>query len=210
MSDAVEPYAFHAPLTICVDIKNPHAYLALEPTFGLADALAIDVDWLPLVAPALKSHEPPAPDADRGTRHRWHRASYQAADLERYANSRGLKLGNPYRAPDSELAAMALLWVKARAPGSLRPFLSFAFERYWRETLDIESVSALIDLISEIGAPGDGFEEYARGPGPGQRLSLDAALRAAGAFSVPTYWVGGEPFLGRQHLPMIRRLLTQS
>ena len=195
---------------MCVDLKSPHAYLALAPTLALADELGIEVDWLPLVVPPLVRHPEPGPGADRGSRHRWHRARYYERDLERQAEARRLELRDPYRAPDSTLAALALLWVKARSPESLPAFLESVFEQYWRGALDIEDASALTKRLAEIGASAEGFEPYARGPGRAEREALDVALRSAGAFGVPTYWVGGEPFNGRQHLPMIRRLLIGS
>ena len=207
MSD-VAPYGFRAPLTACIDVKSPHAYLALAPTAALADALDVVVDWLPLTAAALKRPVPPGPDADRGAQHRWHRARYREQDLERYANARGLKLADPYRVPDSTLASASLLWVRARAPQAVRDFLFAIFERYWSGALDIESPASLRALVARVGAPADDFEEYVKGPGRAEVASLGASLRAAGAFNVPTYFVGGEPFLGRQHLPMMRRLLT--
>jgi 2-hydroxychromene-2-carboxylate isomerase len=207
MSEDAAAYSFRTPLTVCVDLKNPHAYLALAPTLDLGDELDVEIDWLPLVASPLKRPTPPPPNADRGTLHRWHRGRYQERDLQRYATARGLQLRDPYRAPDSSLAATALLWVTKQAPKSLRPFLEHAFEGYWTESLDIEDPMALRDLITNVGAPADGFAPYAATAGRAELAALDASLRAAGAFSVPTYWVGAEPFLGRQHLPMIRRLL---
>ena len=119
-----------------------------------------------------------------------------------------MKLGDPYRAPDSTAAGAALLWVKERAPDLVSPFLLSTFERYWSETLDIEDSAALQELVTDLGAPMGDFKEYISGPGLAECQALGASLRAAGGLSVPTYWVGGEPFLGRQHLPMIRRLLT--
>jgi 2-hydroxychromene-2-carboxylate isomerase len=208
MSEDAAAYVFRAPLTVCLDVKNPHAYLALAPTLAMTDELDIEVEWLPLRASPLARPVAPGGEADRGERHRWHRARYQQRDLERAAEACGVALGDPYRAPDSTPAAAALLWVKRAAPDALRDFLPSVFGAYWREALDIESASALRDLLSELDVPVDGFEEYASGPGRAECEALGASLRAAGTFSVPTYWVGGEPFLGRQHLPMIRRLLT--
>lgn len=202
------PYEFTAPLTVCVDFKNPHAYLAKDPTYALADELGIDVDWLPLVAAPLTPPKPAEPGTDRGARHRRFRYLYMERDLRRYAKVRGLELRNLYRAPDSSLAAVGLLWVKAHSPDALRSYLDTVFERYWREELDIESPVALSKLLDEIGVESADFAQCVSHAGRAEQQSLQADLAAAGIFSVPSYIVGNEIFLGRQHLPMIRWLLT--
>lgn len=208
MSEEVAAYTFRAPLSVGVDVKNPLAYFALAPTLALAEELSVEIDWLPLVASPLTRPAEPGPKPDRGALHHWHRSRYHERALARSAEACGVKLGDPYRAPDSTAAGAALLWVKQRAPDLVRPFLLAIFERYWSETLDIEDAAALQGLMIDLAAPVAGFKEYINGPGRAECEALGASLRAAGGFSVPTYWVGGELFLGRQHLPMIRRLLT--
>ncbi len=207
MSD--EPaYEFTAPLTVCVDFKSPHAYLAKDPTYSLADELGVDVDWLPLVVAPLTPPRPAAESDGRGARHRRFRALYLERDLMRYAKIRGLALRNLYRAPDTSLAALGLLWVKEYSPDALRPYMDLVFARYWCDELEIENPAVLSDLLDEIGAESGGFADHASGAGRAEQQSLQASLAAAGVFSAPSYVVKGEIFLGRQHLPMISWLLT--
>lgn len=201
-------YEFTAPLSVCVDFKSPHTYLAKEPTYSLADQLGIGVDWLLLVVAPLTPPRPAAEGDDRGARHRRFRALYLERDLMRYAKIRGLVLRNLYRAPDSSLAAMGMLWVKERSPDLLRPYMDLVLERYWRDELDIENPAALSGLLDEIGAERVGFADHASGAGGAEQQSLQASLAAAGLFSAPSYVVANEIFLGRQHLPMIGWLLT--
>lgn len=208
MADEPVPYAFRAPLSVCVDFKSPGCHLALAPTCALADELGVEVDWLPLLVPPLTLPRSPASDDDRGTRHRRARALYLERDLMRYAADRGLALGDVYRAPDASVAALGLLWVKARDSRAVRAYLDQVFERWGREILQLDDPAEIRAVFDELGTPSEDFEAYASGPGPAELAALQAGLRAAGVFGVPGYVVGGEVFLGRQHLPMIRWLLT--
>jgi 2-hydroxychromene-2-carboxylate isomerase len=195
----VAPYRFTAPLSVALDVKNPHAFLAVDPTYALVDELRVDVEWLPVVGPPLRV--PPSGE-DRGSRHRRARAIYRERDLQRYAEVRGLTLRNIYRAPDSTLAGMGLLAARARSDAAIRRYLDIAFEGHWRESLDIEDEAAIAGALAESGVDPGGFVC--------DRSEFDAlqeSLRAAGLFDTPAYVVEGELFLGRAHLPMIRWIL---
>ena len=193
-----EPYVFSAPLTVAVDVRDAQSYLALAPTFAVADELQIEVDWLPVVAPQVRP--PPAQGEDRGSRHRRARAAYRERDLERYADAQGLTIRSIYRAPDSSLAGMGLLAAKAHSARALRSYLDAVFAGYWNETLDIEDAAALAKLLDQCGA--GRFE-----PDPMAFGELNAGLKAAGVFAAPMYVVEDELFHGRAHLPMIRWIL---
>ena len=195
-------------LSVAVDFKSPHAYLAIEPTCALADALGIAIDWQPfLVAPAKRQRHASGDD-DRGTRHRRFRAEYAERDLGRYAEARGLELRTPERQTDSTLAALGLAWVNRHAPSLARAYVARVFEGHWRESLDIADASALSRLLTEIGAPASGFDTFERQEGESALEAVRVELVEAGAYDVPAYRVGGELFQGRQHLPLIRDLLS--
>ena len=44
---AFDPLASSAPLIVYLDYKSPYAYLAIAPTYALAEALGIEIDWRP-------------------------------------------------------------------------------------------------------------------------------------------------------------------
>lgn len=209
MSDAGEdpqPFAFTAPLSVCVDVKHPHAYLALGPVRRLADDLGIDVDWLPFPADPMKA--PPPEADDRGTRHRRTRARYQEADIRRYATVQGLTIESIYRAPDSTPACLALLWLREHQPEHRFPFLERLFAGYWAEGLDVEDVRAMASLLEALDADTEAFRRFAAGPGPAALADVRSRLVAAGVFAVPSLIVEDEVFVGRAHLPMVRWRLT--
>jgi 2-hydroxychromene-2-carboxylate isomerase len=202
---AAEAYEFQSPLSIAIDFKSPYAYLALQPSLELIDSLGVEVDWLPFDAAPLKPHKRVGPDANRGSRHRWIRAQYQARDLERYAARQGLSIKDVFRAPNTSLAGIGLLWLGQKAPQAIRQYLHDSFAGLWSGDLDMEDEAAVTRVVESAG--GSGFAEFCHGDGRLEWDSLQERLIAAGLFDVPTYIVGNELFLGRQHLPMIRKLL---
>jgi 2-hydroxychromene-2-carboxylate isomerase len=193
-------------LTICIDFKSPHAYLANEPTWVLLDELSIDATWLPIVLPPLQRGPAASAGNDRGLRHRRRRAEYVEQDLRRYARVRGLSLGDLYRNPDVTYASIALLSLSDAAKDVRRRFVTNVFDGYWRESLDIEDPSAVRRVLSDAGADAEQLDEDAGR----ERLAIVAReLAEAGVFSAPAYIIEGESYYGRAHLPMIRWLLTE-
>ena len=198
-------------LTVVIDFKNPHSYLAIAPTCALADELGITIDWQPLIMAPSKTPaglSAPLSDKDRGARHRRIRADYLERDLVRYAADRGLALGALHRRSDSTLAAIGLLWAQRQSPSLARSYVERVFERYWQRNLDIENESSIRDLLAEIEAPLSGFEAFVAEEGRARLARLQSELRDKGVFEVPTYLLADDMFLGRQHLPLIRSRLS--
>jgi 2-hydroxychromene-2-carboxylate isomerase len=110
------PFEFTAPLTVCVDVTHPLAYLAFGPVQATVAALGVAVDWLPFTAPPLKGPPDAGPRDDRGTHHRRARALYQAGEMDRYAAAQGLSLRDPFRAVAPLAAALGHLWLRRKAP----------------------------------------------------------------------------------------------
>ncbi len=204
-SIARAPKAEKRALAVAIDFKSPQAYLAIAPTCAMADELGLDVDWLPMLA-----ERAPAPPSgnDRASRHRRIRAEYLYRDVARYAADRGLSIRGFERHRDSTLAALGLLWTKRHSPSLARTYLEKVFEGYAREAINIEDERAIASLLARIGASTSGFEDFVKGEGRPELARIQSELREAGIFDVPAYRVNGEVYLGRQHLPLIRSLLS--
>ncbi len=198
-----------APLTVCIDFKNPHAWLAVPPTLALAQTLGIAVDWLPRIVAPIERPTPPGPDDDRGTLHRRYRAEYAVRDIERYAAVHGLTLRGLHRRPDTTLASLGLLWVRRGGPEAAQRYMTALFTGHFEEALELEDPAALRAVVEACGGDGAAFEAYTAGEGPTELDALQATLAERGVFTVPTYLVGGERFVGRAHLPLIREMLEQ-
>jgi 2-hydroxychromene-2-carboxylate isomerase len=195
-------------LIVCIDFKNPKAYLAKDPTFALEYELQIEFDWQPRLVAPLTRPSPAREDDDRGTRHRRVRAQYYERDLRRYAGHAGLRLGDLYRNPDSSVAGIGLLWSKPQGRAVARRYIDAVFGRYWAEQLDIADPIAIGTVLREVGADVAGWENYVATAGRAAFDTVQQQLNEAGVFDVPGYLLDGDVFFGRQHLPMLRWLLS--
>lgn len=194
-------------VVVCIDFKQPRAYLAHRATRELEAELDCQFSWQPFLVAPPKPPPAPQPDEDRGTMHRRLRAEYNARDVERYARRLGLPLQDPYRERDSTAAALGLLRCEARSSELARQYVDCVFARRWGGSLELASSSAIGALLAELG-DGDGWDAYVEDAGPGRLAAMRQRLTEAGVFDVPTYLYDGEVFHGRQHLPMLRWLLT--
>jgi 2-hydroxychromene-2-carboxylate isomerase len=195
-------------LAVVIDFKSPQAYLALGPTCALADELGTPIDWLPLIVTPPKAE--PGSAEDRGARHRRIRADYIRRDLIRSATDRGLDVSGFYRAGDSTLAAIALLWIKRERPQLARAYVERAFQAVAQGAAATGDERSVRTLLAAIAAPVSGFETFAREAGRIELEAVKSKLQEMGVFEVPTYLLNGDIFLGRQHLPLIRSMLSAS
>ena len=203
----VAPYGFREPLALCLDIRNPLAYLALQPAFALVDELGLTLECLPFATAVLKAPSKAQDDEGRGARHRRLRAEYLARDIARYAGVQKLVIRGFYRSPDTSAFAAGLLWLNQRNREDVRPYLQQTFDGYWQERLDVEDPTAVARVVEGLGQDGHAYASYAADVAPSRVADLRERLVAAGVFNVPSFVVQGQVFLGRAHLPMVRWLL---
>ncbi len=197
------------PLVVAIDFASPRSYLAIRPTCALADRLGIEVDFEPMVIES-KPPKPASRSDDRGLRHRAIRAEYVARDLARYLADRGILGRDLKRQTESTAAAIALLWLNREAKPLARRFVETIFERYWRNELKLEDENALRHVLEEINAPTDGYHSFIKEGGRRSLAEVRARLENAGVLDVPSYLVGDEVFLGREHLPLIQDRLVSA
>ena len=189
---------------VAIDFASPAAYLAIEPTRALESRLGRSFEWLPTSVPPLQKHDPATPGDERGARHRRIRAEYVASDLRRYAEARGIELGDVHRAPDTATAAFGLLWLRRRAPELASEYTTRVFDRIWRE-----NAAADVRFVEKaLGREAADFADYTASEGPGDLAAVRAELEALAVWNVPAFLVGDELFIGRQHLPMVEWLAT--
>ncbi len=182
------------------DYTSAAALLAFRPTCALADELGVAIDWLPFPTEATAAR-PYRDDETVGERHARVRSEYIARDVRRYAKMQGIKVMRDATGVDSTLACGGCLWAgRYRLAGAYTRQVLFDF---WGDQLDIEDPDAINTLLAKLGAPG--FFDFNFGA---ELATHRAAMEARGVFTVPTYLVAEQLFIGREHLPMIRWLLN--
>ncbi len=207
-------------LDVYLDMKSPHAYLAVRPSLEVARDYRVGLNFLPYtmsytaigvsksVEPDMK-RRPPSPAADRKAR-----MYYTAA--RQYAALQGLPFRSPYRLLDSASAHKAFLFAKQQ--GLEVPFLMRVYVQGWGSgwrDYEIESLERLRGTLAEAGARTDGFETFMApdGAAEAELVSTMAKADTAGFTGVPHYVFddtasGRELGLfGREHLALIREKL---
>ena len=229
--DEIQPLASQAPLIIYIDFKSPYAYLAIEPTRRMLARLGIVADWRPFVLD-IPSYLGSAKLDKRGkkvekqnrTQEQWSGVKYAYFDCRRYANLSQKTLRGTVKIWNTDGLATGMLWLKRFeslaeqcAEGSLLArYLDAVYTPFWKREFDAEDLSMILGVLEEIGAPSDGFLDYAEGEGAASNARLQAAAFGAGVYGVPTYILPGEAeadpqhhqFFGRENLPRVEWLLS--
>lgn len=198
---------------VYTDYKSPYAYLAKDLAYALERDLAVQVEWRPYLLD-LASRYGSARVDDQGRvleanrdPHQWRRVKDSYMDCRRQARKRGLIIRGTQKIWDSSLALAGMLYAQHAGDAIFRRYHDMVSERFWRRELDIEDVAMVAAVLTEAGADGSGFADYA----PIGRQAVAEISRAAediGVFGVPTFVVDGELFWGSEHLPDIRAMLA--
>ena len=183
------------------DFASSASLLALKPTLALADELDVDIAFHPFPTDAPRGAPPPSATESVAERHARVRAEYHAKDFSRYAKAQGLEVNRTPAGADTKLASIACL--QARRQSVAKAFVEHVFRDFWADRLDIESRDAVAKALAKVG--GGTFDAESL------EADYDAerqALAERGVHAVPAYLVADQLFIGRQHLPMIRWLLS--
>ena len=148
-SVAFDPLASSAPLIVYIDYKSPYAYLAIAPTYALAEELGIEIDWRPFtldiasyLGSAKLNHEGKVVEEQRSAG-QWLRVKYAYRDVRRYGAMRGIIVRGTVKIWDTSLAGIGMLWAKAQSHAVLRAYTSITYERFWKRELDVEDFAAV-------------------------------------------------------------------
>jgi 2-hydroxychromene-2-carboxylate isomerase len=200
-------------LAVYIDMKSPYAYLAIEPTRAMAEAVGVAIDWRPFtldipsyLGSAKLDRKGEVAKSQRSAQ-QWTGVRYAYMDARRYANLTGKTVRGTVKIWNSSLAGIAMLWAKRQGAGMFDRFLDAAYPPFWQRELDIEDVAVLEGVLREIGAETQGFRGWAESAGRAEHDALNEAAFDAGVFGVPSYLVGDEMWFGREHLPRVAWLL---
>lgn len=199
-----------AALVAYIDFKSANSRLALGPTLELADAVGAPVDWRPFQVQPKRPKTGAAADASRSAVHARVRADYRRREQALYARNQGIELIHPPLEGDGFAANAGLLWLRRQGAeaGQCRAYVTQVFEEVWTGRMDPADAQTTAAAIDAAEGDGTGFGAYLTGPAQGELDAVVAEARALGANDTPAFVVGGELYIGRQHLPVIRWWLT--
>ena len=210
MELSASPLESDRPLIAYLDFKSPYAYLALQPTLNMANELGIAVDWRPFVLDipsylgSAKLDESGKVREQQRSAEQWSGVKYAYYDCRRYANLRNMTVRGTVKIWDTNLAAIGMLWAKQQGDTILERYMNAVYESFWKRELDVEDATVIREVLRQVGAKIEGFEDYASGAGAKLNAALQTAAFDAGIFGVPTYLVNGQMYFGREHLPRVR------
>ena len=208
-------------ITVYLDMKSPHAYIAVRPTLELARDYRVALDFRPYtlsytgmgISTSVKNNErrPLSPESDRRAR-MFYAAARQYTALQR------IPLRSPYRLLDAKLAHRTFLFAKKQ--GLEIPFMMSVCLRGWGSgwrDIEIESLDEMRDTLIGLNANLDGFEPFVELDGPGD-LELSQYMEeahASGFVGTPHYVFHDNStgrqigLFGREHLALIRLKLSE-
>lgn len=194
----------NARVRVAIDFNCAASFLAVEPTRALEGRLGVPFEWLAFPSVARTMPAVKVTGGERSARHFMHRFQYVADELRRYAASRGVEIGETLRSLDTTAASLGLIWIGRRSPSRAGEYAARIFDCIWRENAEPD-----LDLVRRTLGPAEPeFVEFARGAGGAELNAVRDELSSEGLWTVPGYLVGGEVFIGRQHLPMVEWLAT--
>jgi 2-hydroxychromene-2-carboxylate isomerase len=209
---AFDPLASDRPLIVYLDYKSPYAYLAVAPTYALAESLGVAIDWRPLTldipsfAGSARLDKSDAVVESKRSASQWSWVKYSYKDARRYAALRGLTVRGTVKIWDTRLAGMGMLFAKEQGDTVLRRYHFGVYEPFWKRELDAEDPAAIERVLKDAGAETSHFRDWLERERPAYE-AMQTAIFDAGIFGVPGYVVGGEYYWGREHLPRIGWLL---
>lgn len=188
-------------LEVFIDPCSAPSYLALQPTITLCRELDVVPVWHPFRA-APERRPPKENDGDVRQRHQRVRQAYRDQDYARYAAWQGLPFHRPATTGFRDLIDYALIRIGA-TPEAM-PFLQSLTAILWGDC----GTPVDAPLLQRISGIDTLSEDFLR-DGTTALAAESARIEPLGIFDAPAYSLRGELFIGRQHLPAIRQLLTR-
>ena len=184
-----------------IDFKSAEAYLSLSPTLKLSDLPDVEIRWRPFQT--VQTDIPRERTAEsKGDVHRRVRANARRRMNLTYAQRLSVPMSYPAVSGETDHALAALL-NGLSAPAA---YVEAAFEAYWVHHENLDDTAVVNRLLAATGNKAVYAVQW-----PPLLMALADAQHAAesqGVINAPGYVVADQLFIGREHLPWIRELLS--
>ena len=178
-----------------IDLKSLDCFLAVSPILKLADDCKTPVSWQPYRSKERALPTQVANESVTQTHHRVRRESEHRLQ-QHYAKLRGLDI-DPSRGQID--TSVALRWL-AGLEGDASSFVTRLFTAHWIDRTNINDLTFLQELTTECG--------LRRTWDAVDLSSIEREAEERGLFDAPTFFIEGQMFMGRAHIPLMRQLLA--
>ena len=191
-----------------IDFASPNAYLAHKALPGLLERTGASVRYRPVLLGGLfkltGNQAPMLAYADIPNK-----LAYEGREFERFIRRHGITgfQFNPHF-PVNTLQLMRMA-VAAEQTGMLPAFIEAAFHHMWEDPKKMDDPEVIASALAGSGLDVEGLMAMAQTPDVKARLitNTDDAV-ARGAFGIPSFFVDGELYFGKNTLDEIERVLT--
>ena len=187
-------------LKIYFDFKSPESYLAFHQTQKISLPDSTQIEWKPFLTknkkiPLTKEFE------TKGETHIRIREEHK-----KFVNLKYSKILNlPMVYPEENIQTDLALAVTSLFKKETEAYMKLAFDCYWRENLNLNDQEVLENILAKTSLDINLLDN------PNSLIDTlkdDSAIaKDQGVISTPTYQIGEELFLGREHLPWIQKIL---
>ena len=187
-------------LKIYFDFKSPESYLAFHQTQKISLPSSTQIEWKPFLTknkkiPLTKEIE------TKGETHIRIREEHKKFVNLKYSKILNIPMIYPKKNIQTDLAlAVTSLFKK-----ETEVYMTLAFDCYWKENMNLNNQNMLDNILAKTSLDINLLDN------PNSLIDTlkdDTAIaKDQGVISTPTYQIGEELFLGREHLPWIQKIL---
>ncbi len=194
-------------IELIFDFVSPNAYLIWQPLKALAEKHGAVIDVTPVFLGGMHKLTGNAPPMIRDAQVKG-KNQYAMLEMNRFIAKHGLTKWqmNP-KFPFNTITLQRMLI--AIEPEKRGGFIEALLIGLWEKQLDATDMQAVAETIQTAGF--DAQDLFARSQEPVIKQALiDNTAKAVerGAFGIPTFFVGGEMFFGKERLAQIGEALT--
>ena len=194
-------------IELIFDFVSPNAYLIWQPLKALAEKHGAVIDVTPVFLGGMHKLTGNAPPMIRDAQVKG-KNQYAMLEMNRFIAKHGLTKWQMNRKfPFNTITLQRMLI--AIEPEKRGGFIEALLIGLWEKQLDATDMQAVAETIQTAGF--DAQDLFARSQEPVIKQALiDNTAKAVerGAFGIPTFFVGGEMFFGKERLAQIGEALT--
>ncbi len=189
------------------DFGSPNAYLSHRLIPHIEQRTGCTFEYVPILLGGLfklTNNEPPMV----AYQHIPAKGAYARRETERFIQRHGLRdfRRNPFF-PVNTLKLMRAC-LAAKELGCFEQYIEHVFRGMWEHELNMSADEVIIQTLDQAGLAGQTLLELAQAPHIKEQLIQNTQRSAdMGAFGVPTFFVDGDIYFGKDKLTEIQEVL---